>query len=138
MKALKATAAGGLAALLAACQTQRPVDPLSTVLVAGNYQVLANCFATSQPGAVAASTVDRTGFRSVTVTTPAPSRAATETLIETGNADLAVAYSTAFQEAIGNNTKVSGTSLGPAVVPFYWRDVVIRQLRTCTGNPTLS
>lgn len=137
MNALKLGSAAALLAGLAACQT--PVqDPLSTVTTAGNYQVLANCFALSQPGATVVSSVARTGFRTVTVTTQSPSRTAASTLIDARNVGLATAYSTAFTEVIGNNTMVAGAAIGPNTVPFFWRNVVIPQLRTCTGNPLLS
>ena len=140
MKALKAIAGAGaglgLAGLLAACQTAA-VDPGATIAVEGNYAMLAECYAASQPGAISAASVARTGFRTVTVTTSSPSRAAAP-LAQAGDAGLATGYRVSFTEAVNYTTQVSGAKLGPAVSAFFWRDVVIRELRTCTGNPTLS
>lgn len=136
MRALKAVTGVGLAGLLAACQTAT-VDPGSTIAVDGSYAVLAECYAASQPGAVSSASVARTGFRTITVTTSSPSRAGA-LLANSSDAGLATGYNVAFTEAVNYRTVVTGSKLGPAVVPFFWRDVVIRQLRTCTGNPTLS
>lgn len=136
MKASRGLAGLALAASLAACQTAA-VDPAATITVEGSYAMLAGCYAASRPGSISTPSVARTGFRTVTVTTSAPSRAGAA-LTNADESGLASSYSVAFTEAVNYTTLVTGSQTGPATVPFFWRDVVIRELRTCTGNPTLS
>lgn len=136
MRALRTVAGLGLAGLLAACQTAT-VDPGASITVDGSYAALAECYAASQPGAVSTTNVGRNGFRTVTVTTSSPSRAGA-VLTDASDAGLATGYNVAFTEGVNYKTTVTGSKVGPAVVPFFWRDVVIRKLRDCTGNPTLS
>jgi hypothetical protein len=140
MKAFAMVFTAGLGgALLGGCQTAT-VDPGASILVDGDYALLAECYARTQPNSVSDASVARkstqAGFRTVTVTSSAPSRAAAE-LVDVQDSGLATSYSVAFTEQSGYKTKVTGAKIGPGVVPFFWQDVVLPQLRNCTGNPTL-